>query len=561
MNRLPLLLLLLLLLLLRPPATRSATFSINQFSNAPAITSTSLFYAIEFRGGTNYTNFSVTGHLLSNYISSVSGTFFTNQCYTSYGLDTNSTLAVSNAGLSAVNGIYRTNNLNGYTQGIYKVAFSTSFGGYVISNATQQVYGFDDLGANNIGEGIQWANDFLGNPPRPNSWWGPITNCFNTLASTIGVAVPMLSSNLYVNADIGNDTNAVRGRIDRPWRNLQAALANQRYGDTIHVGPGSYPELAAYGEAFNVSNRCRLVGAGREVTFIGTQGGSDETIRCGSEVTLRGFTSYGLPNIGALGIIATNCLLEDCTFDAAADAVYVSDFEVLLELRNCKLRTRYDGLADWSMRPGGSNRVIRLVNCDIYGNNTIAGIIQGITGGDSRIEMFGGSIEVYNGSQRNTCVTLDVDTFRTNKTGSILLSNVRLRHASTNLSLLATNFNNLPIFLDNCTQEVVTGPLTSGSFTNQWWHRNIALGNGSTRTNRLVDVTSLTNALVAISEQGHRVTITDDLRTASGTNIVIVPHGTQRINGLLTQTNITADGGSMTLMIRSNGWQVISRFP
>lgn len=514
--------------------------------------------------GTNSTWTIEASNLLSNplLIGGTNSIRFTNECYVSYGLDTNSTLSVSNAGLAAVNGLYRTNLLNGYTQGIYKVAWATSFGGFVISNATAIVYGFDEFGAVNIGDGVEWGFDALGNPPKPKSWWGPITNCFTVLVSSSPLSQPMVSSNLYVNADIGNDTNALRGRIDRPWRNLQPALANQRPGDTFILGPGNFPDLPQYGVHFDVSNRVRVVGSGQNVTFIGTQGGADETIRCGSEFVVRGFTSYALLNVGALGIISTNGVAEDCTFDAGADAVYVADFETLLELRKCRLRTRYDGLADWTIRPGGSNRVIRLFDSDIYGNNPLAGIIQGITGGDSRIEMFGGSIEVYNGSTRNFCVTLDVDTFRTNKTGSVLLSGVRLRHASTNgLSGLATNFYNLPIFLDNCTEEVVTGPLTSGSFTNQWWHRNIALGNASARTNRLVDVTSLTNALAAASAEGFRVTISDDLRTASGTNIFIYPHGAQKINLNLGFTNITADGGSMTLMVRSNGWQIVNSFP
>ena len=312
-----------------------------------------------------------------------------NACYVSYGLNTNVTLSVSNAGLAAVNGLYRTNLLNGYTQGVYKIAWADSFGGFVISNATQIVYGFDEFGGVNLGDGQIWAYDALGNPPTPTSWWGPITNCFTFLLGA-PLATSTLSSNYYVEA-WGNDTNAVRGDPHRPWRNLQSCLSQTIVDGgncTVFVGAGNFPERGSIN--FDVTNRVKLKGAGRGITFIGTEGGADESIRCGSEVVLADFTSYGLPNIGSLGIISTNSRAERCEFNAGADAVYVSSFETRLMFDDCDLKTRYDGLADWESRPGGSNRVIQLYNCRILCSNAVSGILQGITGGDNRIEMYGG---------------------------------------------------------------------------------------------------------------------------------------------------------------------------
>lgn len=50
--------------------------SINQFSNAPSITRTTLFYAIEFRGGTNYTNWAVSGETVGMVAGSTARTLW-----------------------------------------------------------------------------------------------------------------------------------------------------------------------------------------------------------------------------------------------------------------------------------------------------------------------------------------------------------------------------------------------------------------------------------------------------------------------------------------------------
>lgn len=493
----------------------------------------------------------------------------TNECYVGYGLDTNSTLSVSNAGLAAVNGIYRTNNLNGYTQGIYKVCFDSVYGSFVISNVTEKVYGFDNVGETTIGNGTQWFDDFLGNNPPPTSWWGPITNCFTVLASSAALAQPLLSSNLYVNADIGNDTNAVRGRLDRPWRNLQPALLASRPGDTVLLGPGSFPTVASYGVNCYVSNRISLVGAGRGVTKVGLPGAPEDFLQCGGQFVIRDMTIYGVPVVGGIAPRATNALFDRVEIIGAADAIYIADFETLFTVRDSDLFSMFDGIADWDGDAGGSNRVIRLINTTITCTNGAGGEAfprRCIEGGDSRWEMFGGSLESRDGAGQTSCIHLDMaGAGRPNKSGSVLLSNVRLKHshASGGLSQMVSNFNRLPVFFDNCTLEATTAELTSGSFTNGWEHRWVGIPNGSVRTNRLVDIRSLTNALVNASPEGHEVTVFDDGKTASGTNIWIVTSADQRIGSSTgpTLTNITADAGSITFRVRGTNWFPVNRWP
>lgn len=520
----------------------------------------------------NISNLFSRVHTPSSLIAGTNLLRFTNECYVTavYGLDTNSSLSLSNAGLAAVNGIYRTNLLNGYTQGIYKVAWSPSSGIWVVSNATAEVYGFDIFGASNIGEGVDWAQDFLANPPPPTSWWGPVnvTNCFTVLASSAGLAQPMVSSNLYVSL-AGNDTNALRGRIDRPWRNPQRALLASRPGDRVIVDAGQFDTPSAFGSLYWVSNRVSLIGAGRGVTIIGTAGGTEEHLLCASEVALRDFTFIGSIRMGALemGVTSTNCLIDGCEILATEDIIHCLAMEGTMTMNNCKGVTTWDGLTFVDMRPGGSNRVLRAINCDLMATNT--GLVNPqmrlIKGNDVRMEIIGGSLSqigYLSGLGQAALITMDVDGSMTNNSGSVLCRNVAFYRTVTNGSaFLVTNFlNRTPIFFDNCTPEITIAAFTSGSFTNGWWHRDIAIPNGSVRTNRLVNTTSLTNALVAASEQGHRVTIRDTGGTASGTNIQIFPSGGQKINQQ-TSTNITTDYGTMTLMILGTNWTVTSKTP
>lgn len=566
MNRL--ILVLLLLLGSRPIRAADDTIYVSQLPRTNVLgTNYIVIHVPSLVGSTNDMWLAPVDALYAGATSITIGTNiirFTNECYVTANVNTNA-LVVSGAGTASANGTYT--NSGGLTPLFTKpsTVHGIWFDGldWLLTNSAgttlYSISADNPTGTWTIVSGVA---------PAPSDLYDSVTNCFLNYLASANVAMPVLSSNLYVNADIGNDTNALRGRQDRPWKNLQAALANQRYGDTVYIGPGNYPEVAGYGVYFNVSNRVRLIGAGRDVTFIGTRGPPDESIRCASEVVLRDFTTYALPNFGALGITSTNPVMDNVHSEASADGVYISAYEGVITIRNSLIDSDFDGVADWENRPGGSNRVIRIYNsgirCGFYPGGGVSGNPRRcLEGGDTRFEMYGGFLDCRNGSLANACVRLDVETLRTNKSGSILLRNVALYHSSTNsaISQMVTNFYGLPILLDNCTMETVTGTLINGSYTNKWSDRLIAIQNASTRTNRLPPISSLTNSLMAATAEGHTKTIFDDLRTASGTNIFILPSGTDKINLNLSQTNITADGGTMTLGIRSNSWQIISRFP
>lgn len=97
--------------------------------------------------------------------------------------------------------------------------------------------------------------------------------------------------------------------------------------------------------------------------------------------------------------------------------------------------------------------------------------------------------------------------------------------------------------------------LVAGSYTNNVWDRVVHIPNGSARTNRLLNA-ALTNYFP------WPITIIDSGKTASGTNVWVATVASQTINGGPSQTNITADGGSLTLVPDGAGnWRIVSAYP
>lgn len=94
-----------------------------------------------------------------------------------------------------------------------------------------------------------------------------------------------------------------------------------------------------------------------------------------------------------------------------------------------------------------------------------------------------------------------------------------------------------------------------GSYTNTTFDSYVGIPNalagaGAGRTNRLPIINN---------DFGRIITVYDEGKTAAGTNVWVSAQET--INRGPTQTNITVDAGSITLMSTPFGWQILSRFP
>lgn len=94
---------------------------------------------------------------------------------------------------------------------------------------------------------------------------------FSNLSGSIATSqnnVP-IGRNVYVDDVNGVDASGVRGRLDKPYKTISAALAVAQSGDTVFVGPGTYAQSSALVLPANVS----VYGSGVDVTIItGTVG-------------------------------------------------------------------------------------------------------------------------------------------------------------------------------------------------------------------------------------------------------------------------------------------------
>lgn len=500
-----------------------------------------------------------TGGTATSLSSGTNTVYFTNNCYVSTNVNTQ-VINVYGAGTSAANGDYRTNTANGFftnTASAYQITNDGVDWFIVPSLGGAALYSQGTFPAVPVGA---WALE-AGANPVPTSQYGPVTNCFGATVAIPGFELPVVSTNLYISESLGNDTNAVRGRIDRKFRTFAAALAVSVAGDTFCFDPGDYPSSSG-----SMLYNQKLIGSGRGVTRLNSPGGSENRLRPKSGSYIGNLTFYGAINYGlgapdSTSDPVTNGVIENCDIIGISDGIE-ADVWHSLRFENCFIVSTYDGIADWDFRPGGSNRVMKVKDCDILVTNGSFSTLHGISGGDSRIEVEGGSITVLNGPSHNNCIYLSVDTYRTNKTGSVLLSGTRLRSLSTNNSApFVTNFNNLPVFMDNCTMETVTATYTAGCYTNQWSDRFVAMPNGSARSNRLPDIRTLTNGLMQATPEGFQVTIFDQGNTASGTNLYVLTAANQKINFGPVQTNISANSGSMTFAVSGTNWIIRASYP
>ncbi len=115
--------------------------------------------------------------------------------------------------------------------------------------------------------------------------------------------------------------------------------------------------------------------------------------------------------------------------------------------------------------------------------------------------------------------------------------------------LYAGNIPQIPDFYP--TLNLTNAFLTGGSYTNNYNDTLVGVPAASTRTNRL----PAAGAMI-----GRTLIVFDAAASASGTNIWVVPAGSDKINGNLTKTNIVTDGGALTVIATADGWHILSRY-
>lgn len=132
-------------------------------------------------------------------------------------------------------------------QRVIPVGTVTSLGGDVTgapaSNTVVRIQGRDvDAGAPNISDVLTWDG----------TQWTPEPSA---------AGAPGFGEVLYVDLATGNDATALRGRIDRKYLTIQAAVDDAATGDVIELGPGIFSEAVTVNGA--VVDYLTFVGHGR----------------------------------------------------------------------------------------------------------------------------------------------------------------------------------------------------------------------------------------------------------------------------------------------------------
>jgi len=231
---------------------------------------------------------------------------------------------------------------------------------------------------------------------------------------------PLLGNELYVNAAIGSDIFAQRGRPDLPYKTVYAALRAAATNDVVRVAPG------VYNETFNLTlpPGLKLLGAGKRVTCLyGAQSGFANLDLSSSNV-LSGFSTDFIISLGGYAFTfpayggPTNTLLENVEAYGGGDVVFGTCWQGFRAV-NCDFISRGDCFADGQLWDAGTNAVAELYNCRLVGGWHVIGHY-----GRGQIRMFGGSIEATSASS-STCV-FAWDSGRAG--ASIELNGVSLRH-------------------------------------------------------------------------------------------------------------------------------------
>jgi hypothetical protein len=296
-----------------------------------------------------------------------------------------------------------------------------------ITDSTKRVlYG---SGAEDVTAANNWAQ-IAGKAPSPSAIaYGTdlITN-FMTQLAVAGAAIPSpsLGNELYVNATIGNDLFAQRGRPDLPYATVYAALQAADPGDVVRVAAGVYNETAF---RLTLPPGLKLIGAGKRVTCIyghpAMTGLADLDLSTSN--VLSSFSTDFLISLGGYSMCypaygaTTNALLENLEATGVSDVVYGSWWQGFRAI-NCDFISQSDCFADAQSGDSGTNAVAELFNCRLQGGwHGIANFGRG------QLRMFGGAIEARN-SISGACV-LAWDSQRPG--ASIELSGVSLRYSAT----------------------------------------------------------------------------------------------------------------------------------
>jgi hypothetical protein len=309
-------------------------------------------------------------------------------------------IVVSGAGSAAANGTYTLQGTSPY------LVFANSSGMNMVylPDELDYVWQITDS-ANTVFYG-SWADDVTtangwtavnGTAPAPSAiaYEADLVTNSLTQLGVAGAAVPgpCLGDELYVNAVIGNDLFAQRGRPDLPYATVYAAVQAAGPNDVVRVAPGVYNETPF---RLTLPPGLKLIGAGRRVTCIyghpAATGQADLDLSSGD--VLSSFSTDFLISLGGYSLCypayggATNTLIEGIEATGVGDVVYGSWWQGFRAV-DCDFTSQSDCFADAQLDDPGTNAVAEFYNCRM-----LAGWHGVANFGRGQLRVFGGAIEL-----------------------------------------------------------------------------------------------------------------------------------------------------------------------
>jgi hypothetical protein len=308
-------------------------------------------------------------------------------------------ILISGAGTAAVNDTYTVQSTSPdllyVNSSAINLAYVPDDPKYVwkITDSTKRVlYG---SWADDVRETNGWATvGGLAPAPSAIAYGASLVTNFVTQLAVAGAAVPgpSLGNELYVNAAIGNDAFAQRGRPDLPFATVYGALQAAGPGDVVQVAAGVYNETPF---RLTLPPGVKLIGAGKRVTCIYGHPAAtgDADLDLSTSNVLSSFSTDFVISLGGYNQVypaygaTTNAFLENIEATGVGDVIYANWWRGFRAI-NCDFTSKSDCFADAQLVDSGTNAVAELYNCRLQ-----AGWHGVVSFGRGQIRVFGGLID------------------------------------------------------------------------------------------------------------------------------------------------------------------------
>lgn len=230
--------------------------------------------------------------------------------------------------------------------------------------------------------------------------------------------LPQAGNLILVDSVFGSDVEGGRGSYSTPFKTFAAALSKAQAGDTIKLGPGTFPLPNVVGGTASQSNFVTLPafvhieGAGRRKTTILsgnnliTEGWIGVNNGCSiKDLTLTKLdTNYykAYPIVTGIGLSsATNVLLQNVEIIADSDCLGLNN-NTRLTAVNCRFDTRWDTAVTVGGVGADGSGLYQFLDCEVYAhqdaeaNTRSSGALNGINIGDGYVYITGGNTVLSN---------------------------------------------------------------------------------------------------------------------------------------------------------------------